>query len=33
MLEETGCDAIMIARGALGNPYLFKEYLLIYFFT
>ena len=25
MLEETGCDAIMIARGALGNPYLFKE--------
>ena len=25
MLEETGCDAVMIARGALGNPYLFKE--------
>jgi tRNA-dihydrouridine synthase len=25
MLDETGCDAVMIARGALGNPYLFKE--------
>jgi len=30
MLNETGCDAVMISRGALGNPYLFtqiKEYL------
>lgn len=30
MLDETGCDAVMIARGALGNPYIFtqiKEYL------
>jgi len=30
MLDETGCDAVMISRGALGNPYLFtqiKEYL------
>ena len=25
MLEETGCDAIMIGRGVLGNPWLFKE--------
>jgi len=25
MLEETGCDAIAIARGALGNPFLFRE--------
>ena len=30
MLEETGCDGIMIARGAEGNPWIFKrtiEYL------
>ena len=25
MLEETGCDAIMIGRGILGNPWLIKE--------
>jgi nifR3 family TIM-barrel protein len=25
MLEETGCDAIMVARGALGNPWIFNE--------
>ncbi len=25
MLEHTGCDAIMIARGARGNPWLFKQ--------
>ena len=25
MLEETGCDAIAIARGALGNPYIFRD--------
>ncbi|MFV0480334.1 MAG: tRNA dihydrouridine synthase DusB [Anaerorhabdus sp.] len=24
-LEETGCDAIMIGRGAIGNPFLIKE--------
>lgn len=30
LLEETGCDGIMLARGARGNPWLFvqiKEYL------
>lgn len=25
MLESTGCDAVMIGRGALGNPFLFRE--------
>jgi nifR3 family TIM-barrel protein len=25
MLEETGCDAIMIGRASLGNPWLIKE--------
>ena len=25
MMEETGCDAIAIARGALGNPFIFRE--------
>ena len=25
MFDETGCDAIIIARGALGNPWIFKE--------
>ena len=25
MLDETGCDAIMIARGALGNPWIIKN--------
>ena len=25
MIDKTGCDAIMIGRGALGNPWLIKE--------
>lgn len=27
MLEETGCDYVMIARGSLGNPWIFKQAL------
>ncbi len=27
MLDETNCDAVMIGRGALGNPWIFKECL------
>lgn len=26
MMSETGCDSVMIARGALGNPFLFSRY-------
>ena len=25
MLRLTGCDAVMVARGALGNPFIFRE--------
>ena len=25
MFDETGCDAVMIGRGTLGNPYLIKQ--------
>lgn len=25
MMEETGCDFVMVARGATGNPWIFKE--------
>ena len=28
MLEQTGCDAVMIGRGVLGNPWLIKECLI-----
>ena len=31
MLEYTGCDAVAIARGALGNPFIFRE-LNAYFY-
>ena len=27
MLEETGCDGIMIGRGAQGNPWIFHQIL------
>ena len=25
MFEETGCDGLMIGRGTLGNPWIFKQ--------
>lgn len=25
LFEQTGCDAVMVARGALGNPFIFRE--------
>jgi tRNA-dihydrouridine synthase len=25
MIESTGCDGVMIARGCLGNPFIFEE--------
>lgn len=25
MIEETGCDSVMFARGAIGNPYVFED--------
>lgn len=26
MIDETGCDSAMVARGALGNPFIFNRY-------
>jgi len=25
MIDETGCDAVMIGRGAMGNPFIYRE--------
>lgn len=30
MLDETDCDFVMIARGALGNPWIFRDALALY---
>ena len=30
MLEKTGCDYVMAARGALGNPWIFRDFLRLW---
>lgn len=30
LLDETGCDFVMIARGAMGNPWIFRDALALY---
>ncbi len=30
MMDETGCDMVMVARGALGNPWIFRDLNCLY---
>lgn len=30
LMDETGCDFVMIARGAMGNPWIFREALALW---
>lgn len=29
MMDETGCDGVLLSRGALGNPFLFKQIIAL----